>query len=84
MLSRLGRHQHKLVQMINFKILQRLLAGQNGMIGLCVARSVEVEPLIEEESVFLQNAPTLTVNTTDALVADMKRKSVTKNVVQVS
>ena len=64
--------------------LQRLQAGLNGMTGVCVAKNVVVEFLTEEENVFHQNVPTLTVDTTDVLVVDMKRNSAINNVVQVS
>ena len=51
---------------------------------MCAAKNVVVESLTEEENVFHQNVPTLTVDTTNVLEVDMKRKNAMNNVVQVS
>jgi len=65
-------------------LLQRLQAGLNGMTGVFVAKNVAVDFLTEEENVFHQNVPTLTLDTTNVLARDMKRNSAINNVVQVS
>ena len=63
--------------------LQKNHTGVNGRTGLSVARSVEVEYLTERGNVFHQNVHTLILHTTSAMALTMKKRSVTKNVVQV-
>ena len=54
-----------------------------GRNGLCVAKSVVEEFLIERESAFHQSVHTLTLDTTNVMEMTMKRRSAMTNVVQV-